>query len=173
MLHSRKLALACFASIALLTTSMFPPLARGAAAVVSSQGGATYGEIHAPSFTSLGDIHGRLIDGTGNPYECQGSLMFNNDSGAPWTGYSPTGTIEGELVPVEVGSLQGLKFWGSYAMKESGEGSFHAYVTAPAASAGEPRVLLGSFSGRFMDPLEIAGSGWPIHGDFRGQWSIQ
>lgn len=174
MIHSRKLVFAGLASLALLTTSIFPALARGAVASVSAQGGSAYGQLHGPSFSSIGQVRGRLSDGSGAPYECLGTLSPNHDGVGPWSGYSPTGTIEGVLVPLDAASLPDLEFWGSYAIDEDGDGSFHAYITAPGAGSGGPRELVGSISGRFQDAAEIDRTSlFPIYGDYQGQWLVQ
>ncbi len=161
---------------ALLAATAFPlatVVARPSSPAAVTLASGAHGTLHGPSFSSIGKVLGRLNGAHGTIYKCDGTLEPNHDGIGPWTGYSPTGTIEGTLVPLTGSALNGLRFWGSYSIDTDGNGSFHASITGPNLSAMGPRVLMGSFSGRFTDGLEIDPQTlFPIPGDFHGVWNL-
>ncbi len=163
--------------VALLAATAFPitaAFARPSAPIVAVQAGGSSGTLHGPSTSSIGRIHGRLSVASGAVYECVGTLEPNNDSGGIWTGYSPTGTIEGILTPLTGSAHNGLRFWGSYGIDEDGDGKFHAFLTAPGTVAGDARYFMGSFSGRFTGASEISPHTLlPIPGKFHGAWDLR
>ena len=171
-MHSHsKLAFSSLALVATLTAT----LAWGGSPLGGlTQSGQASGSLFGPALSNIGNIDGTLTDPSGATYDCAGTLEPNLDDSVGWTGFSATGTIEGTLTPTSSGpGLTGVRFWGAYGMGEDGRGSFHAFLTAPSQVQGQPRVLIGSFDGRFRDastlnPLTL----FPEPGDFSGQWNL-
>ena len=132
------------------------------------------GFLFGPSTSSIGKVHGRLLDPSGLFYEAMGTLEPAPFGPGGWTGYSPTGKIQGTLTPKGSGpGVSGVQFWGAYGIDAAGKGSFQAYLTTPATVPGQPAVLVGSFSGRFINASEIdPATLLPIPGDFTGKWSL-
>ncbi len=133
--------------------------------------GQAEGGLWLPSLSSIGKVFGRMTGPAGQVYTCSGFLEPDLYGGSLWTGFSPTGDIDGTLAPATAGGPT-LHFSGTYATTSDGRGRFHAWVTEPAAVAGQPSTLVGSFDGEFRDAAQIDPQTLlPLPGDFQGQWA--
>ena len=170
MFSTRSLLLSLLAPVAAI--ALVAAFAKGGAVAGSTlYQGPLSGAVATPSISSIGTIEGRLVDSTGTIFRVN-CILEPHLSGSLWFGYSPTGTVTGQLVPIP-GSppIAPVDVWGAYSVDAHGAGDFHAYLTQ---GFGQSQALVGSLSGRFtkadkVSPVTLLS----IPGDFIGEWELQ